>query len=260
MMNRRRFLLTSLAGALATPLAAGAQQAATPAGPQRFDFAGLKGHARGRAQGAYRPVRNVLPSVLAQLDYDRYQSIRFRPERGLWAGANLGFQLRFFHLGLGFNTPVQMYFVVGGQAQPVRYDPAMFDLRESGVSPRTLRRDLGFAGFRVHFHTDWDNDIVVFLGASYFRAVGGEKQYGLSARGLAIDTGLDRPEEFPHFEAFWLERPEGATSRLTVYALMDSPASPAPIASISRRARRSRWTWTRRSIHGDRSSDWASRL
>jgi glucans biosynthesis protein len=223
-MNRRRFLLTSLAGALATPLAAGAQQATPPAGPQRFDFAGLKGHARARAQGAYRPVRNAFPSVLAQLDYDRYQSIRFRPERSLWAGANLGFQLRFFHLGRGFNTPVQMYEVVSGQAQPVRYDPAMFDLRESGISPRTLRRDLGFAGFRVQFHTDWDNDIVAFLGASYFRAVGGEKQYGLSARGLAIDTGLDRPEEFPHFEAFWIERPEGATSRLTVYALMDSPS------------------------------------
>ena len=117
-----------------------------------------------------------------------------------------------------------MYEVVNSQARPILYDPAMFDLRESGLNPRALRRDLGFAGLRVHSHTDLDNDIVAFLGASYFRAVGGEKQYGLSARGLAIDTGLDRPEEFPSFEAFWLERPEGATSRLTVYALMDSPS------------------------------------
>jgi glucans biosynthesis protein len=64
---------------------------------------------------------------------------------------------------------------------------------------------------------------VAFLGASYFRAVGGEMQYGMSARGLAIDCGMDRPEEFPTFTAFWLERPAPETELLTVYALMDSP-------------------------------------
>jgi glucans biosynthesis protein len=117
-----------------------------------------------------------------------------------------------------------VYEVVNAQARPVHYDPGMFDLSESGLDPRPLRRDLGFAGFRVHVHTDWDNDVFVFLGASYFRAVGAEKQYGLSARGLAIDTGFDRPEEFPTFEAFWLERPAPGTSRLTLYALMDSPS------------------------------------
>ncbi|PYN48024.1 MAG: glucan biosynthesis protein D, partial [Candidatus Rokuibacteriota bacterium] len=220
-MISRRTLLKSAAflalASKASPLAV-ASAATPPASSQRFDFAWLKGQARWRAQNPYRPVRNVLPNVLAELDWDRYQSIRFRPERGLWGGSSVGFQVRFFHLGRRFNTSVQIYQVVNAQARPIRYDPAMFDLRESGVNPRLLRRDLGFGGFRVHFHTDWDNDIVAFLGASYFRAVGREKQYGLSARGLAIDTGLDRPEEFPIFEAFWLERPEGATSRLTVYA------------------------------------------
>jgi periplasmic glucans biosynthesis protein len=226
LISRRTLLKSAALLALpwkASPLAA-ASGATPPASSQRFDFAWLKGQALGRAQSPYRSVGNVLPNVLAELDWDRYQSIRFRPERGLWVGSNVGFQVRFFHLGRTFDTPVQMYEVVNAQARPIRYDPAMFDLRKSGINPRSLRRDLGFAGFRVHFHTDWDNDIVAFLGASYFRAVGSEKQYGLSARGLAIDTGLDRPEEFPTFEAFWLERPEGGTSRLTVYALMDSPS------------------------------------
>jgi glucans biosynthesis protein len=226
-MISRRTLLKSAAllavASQASPLPAAAA-ATPPASPHRFDFAWLKGQARERAQSSYRPVPNVLPNALAQLDYDRYQSIRFRPDRGLWTGSNVGFRVRFFHLGRNFNTPVQMYELVNGQARHIRYDPALFDLRKSGINPRSLRRDLGFAGFRVHVHTDWDNDILVFLGASYFRAVGGEKQFGLSARGLAIDTGLDRPEEFPNFEAFWLERPEAATSRLTVYALMDSPS------------------------------------
>jgi periplasmic glucans biosynthesis protein len=63
-----------------------------------------------------------------------------------------------------------------------------------------------------------------FLGASYFRAVGGTKQYGLSARGLAIDTGLARPEEFPEFRQFWLERPGPESTGVTVYALLDSPS------------------------------------
>ena len=226
MMSRRTLLKSVGLWALASkasPVAA-ASTITSPAPSQRFDFAWLKGQARWRAQNQFRPVRSVLPKVLAELDWDRHQSIRFRPERSLWDGSNIGFRVRFFHLGHTFKTPVQMYEVVNAQVRPIRYDPAMFDLRESAVDARSLPSDLGFAGFRVHFHTDWDNDIVAFLGASYFRAVGAEKQYGLSARGLAVDTGLDRLEEFPIFEAFWLERPDGATSRLTAYALMDSPS------------------------------------
>src|SRR5262245_21055159 len=226
MISRRTLLTSAALRALSSnaPVVASAPAAAQPRTPSPFDFAWLKGQARGRAQSPHRAARNALPSVLTDLDYDRYQSIRFRPDRALWGGANVAFRVRFFHLGRDFHAPVQMHEVVNGQARPIRYDPAMFDLRESGISPKTLRRDLGFAGLRVHFHTDLDNDIVAFLGASYFRAVGGEKQYGLSARGLALDTGFDRPEEFPTFEAFWLERPDRATSRLTVYALMDSPS------------------------------------
>ena len=222
----RRTLLKSAAlfvlASNASPIAG--VSGATPVSSKRFDFAWLKGHARWRAQSPYRPVRNAVPNPLAQLDWDQYQSIRFRPDRALWVGSDMGFRVRFFHVGRGFDTPVQMYEVVNGQARPIRYDPTMFDLRGSGVDGRSLPKDLSFAGFRVHFHTDWEHDIVAFLGASYFRAVGADKQYGLSARGLAIDTGLDRPEEFPIFEAFWLQRPEGAASRLTVYALMDSPS------------------------------------
>jgi periplasmic glucans biosynthesis protein len=226
-MITRRTLLKSLAllapASKSLPLPAAASAGPT-AKPQPFDFAWLKGQARWRAENPYRQAPNVVPRALTELDYDRYQSIRFRRDRALWLGQDLDFQVQFFHLGRTFSSPVQMHEVVNARARPIRYEPAMFDFSESGVSPKALPRDLGFAGFRLNFHTDWDNDIAAFLGASYFRAVGGEKQYGLSARGLAIDTGFDRPEEFPHFEAFWFERPDRATSRLTVYALMDSPS------------------------------------
>ena len=62
----------------------------------------------------------------------------------------------------------------------------------------------------------------MFLGASYFRARGSDsRQFGLSARGLAIDTALD-VEEFPRFVAFWLERPAPDARTLVFYGLLDS--------------------------------------
>jgi glucans biosynthesis protein len=226
-MISRRTLLKSiafLALVSKSPSAAASQVTGAGAKPQPFDFAWLKGQARWRAENPYRQPKQVVTKALIELDWDRYQAIRFRPERALWAGQDAEFQVRFFHMGRDFKDSVQMYEVVNGQARLIRYDPAMFNMSESGLNPKTLPRDLGYAGFRLHSHTDWERDILAFLGASYFRAVGAERQYGLSARGLAVDTGLDRPEEFPVFQAFWLVRPERGASRLTVYALMDSPS------------------------------------
>ena len=64
---------------------------------------------------------------------------------------------------------------------------------------------------------------LVFAGASYFRAIGKGGQWGLSVRGAAIDTGLPSGEEFPDFIEFWLVRPRPRATRMTVYALLDSP-------------------------------------
>jgi periplasmic glucans biosynthesis protein len=192
--------------------------------PQAFDYAWLKGQARALAALPYQPSTHPLPAAVSALDWDQYQSIRYRPEQALWAQDHWRFQVRFFHLGLYYQQPVLMYEVVDGQAQALAYDPAMFDYGKSGLQDAHLPRDLGFAGFRVLFHTDLERDIVAFLGASYFRAVGGEMQYGLSTRGLAIDCGMERAEEFPRFTAFWLERPAPDANTLTVYALLDTPS------------------------------------
>jgi glucans biosynthesis protein len=229
-MRRRDFLksaaiLTTPPLWLHPPLLA-ATAGARPGGKsQAFDYAWLKGQARTMAASQYRTPKNTLPTPLEKLDFDQYQAIRFRPERALWVKEGLEFQMQFFHLGYHFKEPVRMHDVVNGQAQEIAYDPMMFELRKSGVDGGSLPRDLGFAGFRVHFHTSWTSDVAAFLGASYFRAVGSDsRQYGLSARGLAIDTGMDRGEEFPRFTAFWLERPKKDSGRLIVYALLDSPS------------------------------------
>src|SRR5882724_10231132 len=192
---------------------------------QAFDFAWLKGHAHALAASSYQPPQHTLPKALANLSYDQYQAIRFRRDRAQWAADGLDFHVQFFHRGPLFKQPVRIYEAVNGQAQEIAYDPAMFDFRKSGINVAALPKNEGFAGFRVHFHTDWSADIAAFLGASYFRAVGEDfRQYGISARGLAVDTAQDHGEEFPLFTAFWLERPAKESGRLTVYALLNSPS------------------------------------
>lgn len=217
-MHRRNVLraIAALAAFPALPLAA-----ATGA---TFDYAWLKGRARTLAAGAYHPIPERIPEALGKLDWDQYQAIRMRPDHALWANSGSRFSASFFHLGLNFRQPVRINVVENGRAQAIAYDPAMFDHRRSGLSGVRLPADLGFAGFRVSFHTDPLRDVFAFLGASYFRAVGGEMQYGLSARGLAVDCGMPRPEEFPVFTEFWLERPAPDAGTLVVYALLDSPS------------------------------------
>jgi len=236
-MIARRTLLKSALGWAAgqtagTSLAAAAQPAATAAvpaagtgQPQPFDYAWLKGQAHFLASNSYQESKDALPASMGRLGYDQYQSIRFRTDRSVWADAGLAFRLQFFHVGRTFNQPVHLYEVVDGQAREILYDPGLFEWDKSGVDPATMKDRAGFAGFRIQFVTNWRADVAAFLGASYFRAVGGDtRQYGLSARALAVDTAFPRPEEFPRFTSFWFERPARDSGTLTLYALMDSPS------------------------------------
>jgi glucans biosynthesis protein len=62
------------------------------------------------------------------------------------------------------------------------------------------------------------------MGASYFRTSGPFNQYGLSARGIAIDTAMPRPEEFPRFSQFWLQGAIEPNGPMTIYALLEGPS------------------------------------
>ena len=192
--------------------------------PTPFDFAYLKGRARTMAERPYQAPDRTVPTEIKALNWDQFQAIRYRDDHALWKAEGLPFQIKFFHLGLYFDSPVRIYELQDGNAQELAYDPELFDYGKSGLHGEHLPKTLGFAGFRVNFHSDLTRDVTAFLGASYFRAVGGEWQYGISARGLAIDCGQATPEEFPRFIAFWLQRPTANTDTLTVYALLDSPS------------------------------------
>ena len=227
---QRRTLLRSLAcsgvalgvNSFVRPAAAAALQRVGKARP--FDLAWLKNQARALAGKPYQTATAPLPAAIAALDWDQYQSIRPKPEHALWADDKLRFKLELFHLGLFFKRPVHMHEVTNGQAQQLAYDPSMFDYGKSGLDGKKQPADLGFAGFRLKFHLAPEFDIAAFLGASYFRATSGTRQYGLSARGLAVDAGMQRAEEFPDFTSFWFERPTADSNTLVVYALLDSPS------------------------------------
>ena len=204
-------LLTLLVGAHAGSVAA-------------FGFDDVARRAADRSAKPYQAPGVKLPKALQGLSYDQYRDIRFKPEKGVWRTANLPFELQLFHPGLYYDQPVRVSEVVDGKAREIRFDPELFDYGKNRVDPAGLR-GLAFSGFRVHFplnNARYKDEVLVFLGASYFRAVGKEQRYGLSARGLAIDTGLASGEEFPRFVEFWIERPDAGAKELTIYGLLDS--------------------------------------
>jgi periplasmic glucans biosynthesis protein len=161
-------------------------------------------------------------AILDRIDYDLYQQIKYRPDASLALSRSNTAPVQLFHLSKLFLEPVKIHLVDGGMEREVLYSPALFDT-PTGHPAGDLSAQTGFAGFRVmakDLKTDW----MSFLGASYFRSTGPYNQYGLSARGLAIDTGLLRPEEFPRFTEFWLEGGQGSQPVITVYAMLDSPS------------------------------------
>jgi len=180
--------------------------------------------AQDRANRPYRNRSTKLPDAIAKLTYDQYRDIRFQRTSALWYGKAL-FEVQFFHRGFNFDRRVNIAEVSEGVARPVLYNPAMFDFGPR-MPKLELPQDLGFAGFRIHYPLNTPNykdELIVFLGASYFRFLGRNQVYGLSARGLAIDTGAASGEEFPYFTDFWLVKPEPTARTMMVYALLDSP-------------------------------------
>jgi glucans biosynthesis protein len=231
-VNRRQLLQSSIAVATAAIISASrgasatAAKATAPSGDAPFTPSYVRDMARALAAKPYQPPDTKLPGALKDLTYDQYRSIRFLPEHALWRGENRGFQAQFFHRGFYYKDKVEIFQVADGKASPIKYRRDDFSFRANvGKWPD---EDLGFAGFRLHApinRPDYYDEVCVFLGASYFRAVAKDEVYGLSARGLAIDTGESTGEEFPQFKAFWLERPAVGATSIVVYALLDSKSA-----------------------------------
>jgi periplasmic glucans biosynthesis protein len=190
-----------------------------------FTFETVQKIAQDRASKPYHERSTPLPDVLAKLNYDQYRDIRFRRTSALWYDHAM-FEVQFFHRGFQFDRRVNIYELVNNQVRAVPYNPAMFEFGKQ-VPPVKLPAELGFAGFRVHFPLNtpaYKDELLVFLGASYFRVLGRNELYGMSARGLAINTASEGGEEFPYFTDFWLVRPDPQQRTLTLFAVLDSPS------------------------------------
>ena len=190
-----------------------------------FGFDDVAVRAKLQAEAPYRSVSRKPPAELQALNYDQYRDIRFRPDHALWRSENLPFELMFFHLGKYQTESVRINEITSQGVRHIPYVSADFNYGKNKLSPQTWG-DVGFAGFRAHYPLNrgaYKDEVVVFLGASYFRALGAGLHYGLSARGLAIDTVGGHGEEFPRFTEFWIVRPAANATTLTVYALLDSP-------------------------------------
>lgn len=226
-LNRRRFLLTGapltalvLAG-IAKPSSANDPSLLAQSGP--FDFDVLRQIARVLASKAYEAVKPPAPDVVSKIDFDISQKIKFRADKALWRDGSGPFPVRFFHLDKFNSLPVKINVVRDGRAHPIVYSAQDFDYGDTGIAAK-LPANAGFSGFRVMNGPTAKTDWLAFQGASYFRSSGEDNQYGASARGIAVDTGTSRKEEFPRFVAFWLEESKKEPHTITIFALLDGPS------------------------------------
>ena len=189
------------------------------------DYASLQSLVAKLAHQPYVASQKPLDPFFDKLKYDGARQIRFREDMAQYGGGQT-FRLEFFHPGWTAKKTVGMYDLTGGKASPIGYDQKLFDWGQLTVPEGTKYPD-GFAGFRVMAPDSFLNrrfEFLVFMGASYFRAVTTDLGYGLSARALAINTIGGDPEEFPDFTHFWFEKPQTGDRFFKVLALLNGPS------------------------------------
>ncbi|MFY8326505.1 glucan biosynthesis protein [Pseudoalteromonas sp. ZZD1] len=193
----------------------------------------ISARAKQLAANEYIPPQDIAIEALQSINYQDYRAIRFRQEQAIWKGESL-YEVQLFHPGFLYKNPVTINTVnsdahvksVPFKTDFYRYDATAAPL-EQEITAALGNTQLGHAGFRVHFplnNTQYKDEVAVFQGASYFRLVGPDQVYGISARGLAIDTALSSGEEFPVFKEFWLVKPKAEDTNIVIYALLDSPS------------------------------------
>ncbi|HVK98630.1 MAG TPA: glucan biosynthesis protein G, partial [Dongiaceae bacterium] len=167
-----------------------------------------------------------IPRFMRELTYDQYQGIRFNPEKSLWKQGKSKFQVMLMAPGLYYGHPVKVNIVDVQGTKPLPFKKDLFTFTDPEIE-KMVPPDLGYAGLKLtfpFFQPDVQNQFLVFAGASYFRGVGKDNGWGISTRGVAVDTGLPTGEEFPSFVEFWLVHPAANSDQVMVYGLLDGPS------------------------------------
>jgi periplasmic glucans biosynthesis protein len=233
MIDRRKFIVSTAAALAAFGSRGFAQPGLRFAAGVSFSFDGLIERAKKLSTQPYAPLPVPPGDVLDKIDYEALSKISFKTDNALFAEDPGHYPVTFFHMGKFSRTPVRIHVVEdrsgGVAAREFVYDEKYFDMPADSPA-HALGKAAGFAGFRFQENRagklDWHkNDWVSFLGASYFRAIGELYQYGISARGIAVDVAMaDRPEEFPLFTDIYLAPQKADSEAVTVYALLDGPS------------------------------------
>ncbi len=157
------------------------------------------------------------------LSYDQVRDIRYREDRTLWRKEGLPFQVRFFFAaGDHAGDAVTVYQVNRDGAGPIRFSPDLFDFGPLVKLNEPDKAAGNFSGFRLYYPIDKPDrldEVAAFQGASYFRTRAQGQIYGLSARGIAVNT-LGK-ENFPAFTNFWLVEPTPNASEMKIYASLE---------------------------------------
>ncbi len=189
-----------------------------------FDFDALVQRASRLAASEYVPGELRFEGEFAKLTYDQYRDLRFERDADPLAGSGAPFGMDLLPPGFLFGKPVNVSVVDAGKVSDVPFTLDALDIGPLAPAP-TNPEELAWSGFRIRYPVndpDVFDEVAVFQGASYFRAVAKGQRYGLSARGLAIDTVADTPEEFPDFTHFWVEMPDADATSIAILALLDS--------------------------------------
>ncbi|MCB1526539.1 MAG: glucan biosynthesis protein [Hyphomicrobiaceae bacterium] len=169
--------------------------------------------------------------------YDEYRKVRFNPERARWRNSPSKFEVQLLPMGWLFKHPVKLWLVEAGERSQVTATLDDFvDGRPAAEAP-----DPGVAvplsGFRINWPLNEPtkpDEVIVFQGATYFRALAAGQRYGLSMRALAIKTASQSGEEFPEFREFWIEKPEPSADSIKIHALLDSPSASGAFTFVVR--------------------------
>lgn len=196
--------------------------------PNEVVFDTVRERARNLALKPYSANSAHLPGELSALTYDAYRAIRFDPAQALWRNEAL-FEVQPFHPGFIFNAPVKINTVTRDgsiRSLPFTTDSFIYDEPAAQLRNKTFN-GVGFSGFRVHYPMnsgDYKDEVMAFQGASYFRLLSIGQTFGISARGIAINTADANGEEFPHFIEHWLLTPRPGETEMYLFALLDSPS------------------------------------
>jgi glucans biosynthesis protein len=192
---------------------------------ETINFERIVEKARQLAAQPYKEPEPI-PRFIRELTYDQYQNIRFDPDKSLWKQGKSMFQVMLIPPGLYYGHPVKINIIDSEGARELPFKKELFTFADPELEKK-IPADLGYAGVKLtfpFFESNVQNQFLVFAGASYFRGVGRHNGWGISSRGIAVDTGLSTGEEFPSFTDLWLVHPAVNSDQMIVYGILDGPS------------------------------------